>query len=159
MGAGKTTIGRLLSEKLHYQFLDSDHEIVSRSGADIPWIFDVEGEAGFRKREEQVIDDLTQKNNLVLATGGGAVLSAKNRENLKTRGQVVFLDASIEQQLNRTRKDKNRPLLQAEDPEAVLRSLLEERRPLYLEIADLVISTESGSVRQVLGQILKSLDQ
>jgi len=117
MGAGKTTIGRHLAEILAWPFVDSDHEIELRTGASIPWIFDMEGEEGFRKREEQMIAELTQRQHIVLATGGGAVLREINRKNLHQRGIVVYLETPVSMQLERTAHDKNRPLLQTADPQ------------------------------------------
>jgi shikimate kinase len=162
MGAGKTTIGRQLAKSLKLSFLDSDHEIESRTGANIPWIFDIEGEKGFRKRERAVIDELTRREGIVLATGGGAVLDRRNRVNLSDRGIVIYLYTSIEQLLKRTAKDKNRPLLQTGDPRARLEALLAERDPLYREIADLVVETDNRNiqttVRAILGGIKKFTD-
>lgn len=159
MGAGKTTIGRLLASELRLTFKDSDKEIEARTGADIPWIFDVEGEAGFRQREIAVIDELTKLTGILLATGGGSVVMQENRRCLQSRGTVVFLDTSIELQLRRTQKDKNRPLLQGDDPEAMLRQLEQERQPLYKEIADInVFVGDSGSKRTVT-QIMDRLAQ
>ncbi len=135
MGVGKTTIGKALAARIGFDFMDSDHEIVRRCGANIPWIFDLEGEEGFRQRETQVIDDLTQVDTLVLATGGGAILRPENRQYLHDRGIVIFLDVSLEEQLRRTAADKNRHLLQTANPRAVLQKLREERRPLYEEVA------------------------
>lgn len=135
MGVGKTTIGKALAAKLNFAFRDSDHEVVRRCGANIPWIFDLEGEDGFRQREQQVINDLTQLDRIVLATGGGAVLRPENRRLLHERGVVIYLDVSLEEQLRRTSADKNRPLLQTANPRAVLEKLREERRPLYEEVA------------------------
>lgn len=135
MGVGKTTIGKALAVRLGYEFQDSDHEIVRRCGADIPWIFDLEGEDGFRQREHQVIHDLTQLNQLVLATGGGAILRQDNRRILQSRGTVLFLDVSLDEQLRRTSADKNRPLLQTANPRAVLEKIRSDRKPLYEEIA------------------------
>jgi len=157
MGAGKTTIGRQLAQSLGKQFLDSDHEIEARTGVNIPLIFELEGESGFREREAAVIDELTGRENVVLATGGGAVLREQNRRHLKQRGTVVYLQANVEQLLERTRKDKNRPLLQTADPAARLTALLQEREPLYLELADLVVNTGQGSVRSVVEAILEKL--
>lgn len=157
MGAGKTTIGRQLAQSLGKQFLDSDHEIEARTGVNIPLIFELEGEPGFREREAAVIDELTGRENVVLATGGGAVLREENRHHLKQRGTVVYLQASVEQLLERTRKDKNRPLLQTADPAARLAALLQEREPLYLELADLVVNTGQGSIRNVVEAILEKL--
>lgn len=157
MGAGKTTIGRQLAQALDKEFIDSDHEIEARTGVNIPLIFELEGEQGFREREAAVIDELTARNNVVLATGGGAVLYEENRQHLKERGTVIYLQASVEQLLERTRKDKNRPLLQTADPEARLKALLTEREPLYLELANLVVRTGQSSVRSVVESILQKL--
>ncbi|MAD47596.1 MAG: shikimate kinase AroK [Oceanospirillaceae bacterium] len=155
MGAGKSTIGRLLSAELKLEFVDSDKVIEERCGANIPWIFDMEGETGFREREEQVIDELTQSGGIVLATGGGAVMREANRRHLSARGTVVYLCTSVEQQLARTAKDKNRPLLQTENPETVLRELFARRDPLYREVADIIIYTDKRNPRWVV-QELKS---
>lgn len=157
MGAGKTTIGRQLAEALDMEFLDSDHEIEARSGATIPWIFDVEGEAGFRKREQAMIEELTQRDNIVLATGGGAVLSEANRHCLKTRGTVIYLSASIEQLLQRTQRDRNRPLLQTEDPRAKLDELMQIREPLYREVADIVLETNTSNIRHAVNLLIQQL--
>ncbi|RUM92472.1 MAG: shikimate kinase AroK [Thiomicrospira sp.] len=157
MGAGKSTVGRFLADKLHYQFLDSDHVIEDKTGATIPMIFDIEGESGFRTREKAAIDDLTQQSEIVLATGGGAILNPENRKNLRSRGFVVYLKSSVDALVQRTRHDRNRPLLQTENPEQVLRKLIEERGPLYEEVADLVIQTEQVSVHRVVKQILDKL--
>ncbi|PIE41378.1 MAG: shikimate kinase AroK [Gammaproteobacteria bacterium] len=153
MGAGKSTIGRQLAAILNYQFYDSDHEIEARTGADIPWIFDVEGEAGFRKREASMIDELTQLDGVVLATGGGAVTQEQNRKNLAARGVVVYLKASVEQQLERTARDRNRPLLQTDEPRKVLTELMAVRGPIYDELADVVVDTGGGGVRDVAQHI------
>lgn len=153
MGAGKSTIGRLLSSELGVDFYDSDKVIEERCGANIPWIFDMEGEQGFREREQQVIDDLTQQPNIVLATGGGAVMRAENRKNLASRGTVIYLRTSVEQQLARTSKDKNRPLLQTENPREILQSLFDVRDPLYKEIADIVIETDRSNPKWVVQEI------
>ncbi|UTW05442.1 shikimate kinase AroK [Amphritea atlantica] len=157
MGAGKSTIGRLLSHELKLRFVDSDKVIEERAGADIPWIFDVEGEDGFRDREAHVIDLLSAEDNLVLATGGGAVLRQDNRSNLQGRGTVVYLQASVAQQLERTARDKNRPLLQTPDPETVLNQLMEQRHPLYLQVADVVIDTERRNPKAVVTDIMAEL--
>jgi shikimate kinase len=157
MGAGKTTIGRQLATTLKMEFKDSDHEIVRRTGASIPLIFEIEGEDGFRKRECDVIDALTQESNLVLATGGGAVLREVNRSHLKQRGTVIYLYASIDQLLQRTAKDKNRPLLQTADPRAKLEELLEQRDPLYRQVAHMVVHTDERSIRSVIKEILVRL--
>ncbi|SHE62683.1 shikimate kinase [Modicisalibacter ilicicola DSM 19980] len=155
MGAGKSTIGRLLAAELQRDFVDSDHEIQGRCGADIPWIFDVEGEEGFRERERQIIEELTQRPEIVLATGGGAVISEANRRALRERGTVIYLYATVEQQLRRTAKDRNRPLLRHKDPEAVLRGLFEVRDPLYRATADLVIRTDRRGPKSVVNDILR----
>ncbi|HID48509.1 MAG TPA: shikimate kinase AroK [Chromatiales bacterium] len=157
MGAGKTTIGRLLAEALGKEFLDSDHEIEARTGASIPWIFDVEGEEGFRKREAAVIDDLTQRHNVVLATGGGAVLDETNRRHLRNRGTVIYLAADVDHLLRRTRHDRNRPLLQTDDPRSRLEALLRIRDPLYREVADIVLQTDQSSVRHAVERIIRAL--
>ncbi len=157
MGAGKSTIGRLLARELRLPFKDSDKEIEQRTGADIPWIFDVEGEQGFRDREQAAIADLCQEHGLVLATGGGAVLRPENRAALKAGGHVVYLHASVEQQLLRTARDRNRPLLQTADPERVLSNLLAIRDPLYREIADIIIETDQRPPRMVVQEVLGRL--
>ncbi|MDY0974681.1 bifunctional shikimate kinase/3-dehydroquinate synthase AroKB [Massilia sp. CFBP9012] len=157
MGAGKTTIGRLLARKLNRRFVDSDHEIEARTGATIPWIFEIEGEACFRRREADVIRDLTGQQGLVLATGGGAVLNPQNRAFLAERGTVIYLRASIGSILQRTAHDKNRPLLQTADPRAKLEELWTERDPLYREIADLVIDTGRPNVQSMVQTILDQL--
>lgn len=155
MGAGKSTIGRQLSIRLNMEFHDSDHEIEARTGVDIPLIFELEGEAGFRKRERIVIDELTRLPGIVLATGGGAILDAANRRHLSSRGRVVYLHASVNQQLRRTRRDRNRPLLQTKDPRAKLEELMAVRDPLYREIAHTVIDTDGRRVREVVKQIIQ----
>jgi shikimate kinase len=158
MGAGKTTIGRRLAQVLRRDFLDSDHEIEQRAGASIPLIFEVEGEPGFRAREKAVIAELTQRQHIVLATGGGAVLDADNRRCLVGRGYVVYLCASVDEQLRRTHLDSNRPLLQTADPRACLAQLFEQRDPLYREVADCVVSTEGRPLKQVIRDILRGLE-
>ena len=157
MGAGKSTIGRQLAKQLGRPFHDSDHEIESRTGVDIPLIFELEGEAGFRKRETTVIDELTRLPNIVLATGGGAILDPANREHLKTRGQVIYLHTSVNHQLKRTRKDRNRPLLQTDNPRKKLEELMSVRDPLYREIAGIVIDTDGMRVRDVVKIIIQKL--
>ena len=157
MGAGKSTIGRQLAKQLGMPFYDSDHEIESRTGVDIPLIFELEGEAGFRKREAAIIDELTRLPDIVLATGGGAILDPQNREHLKSRGRVIYLHATVNQQLRRTRKDRNRPLLQTENPRAKLEELLEVRDPLYRETAGLIVETDGMRVRDVVKKIMRRL--
>ena len=158
MGAGKTTIGRLLAKELRLPFKDSDKEIEQRTGADIPWIFDVEGEQGFREREQAVIVDLSAADGLVLATGGGAVLRAENRRALHAGGRVVYLHATVEQQIDRTSRDRNRPLLRTADPARVLSELMAIRDPLYREIADVVIETDERPPRMVVLEIIERLE-
>ncbi|MFA5625990.1 MAG: shikimate kinase AroK [Thiohalomonadaceae bacterium] len=159
MGSGKTTIGRQLANILRLDFNDSDHEIVRRTGASIPLIFDIEGEEGFRQRESEVIAELTQSSGLVLATGGGAVLREENRRHLRERGVVIYLFASIEQLLRRTSRDRNRPLLQTSDPRAKLEELMQLRDPLYREVADMILYTDDRSVRSVVKEILIRLEE
>lgn len=154
MGAGKSTIGRHLADELHLDFYDSDQEIEKRTGADIAWIFDLEGEDGFRKREEGIINDLTDKQGIVLATGGGSIVSKNVRNRLSARGIVVYLQTTIDKQVARTQRDKRRPLLQNSDPEQVLRDLADERNPLYTEVADYVVETDDQSARAVANQII-----
>ncbi len=157
MGAGKSTIGRLLSVELKLTFKDSDREIEERCGCNIPWIFDVEGETGFRDRESATIDAISQESGVLMATGGGAVLREDNRRFLKSRGTVIYLKTSVEQQLSRTAKDRNRPLLQTPDPEVVLRTLFQQRDPLYQEVADLVIQTDERHPKYVVQEIVERL--
>ena len=159
MGVGKTTIGRSLAKQLKLEFIDSDQEIEARAGANIAWIFDVEGEQGFRQREVQVIEELTQRQGILLATGGGAILRAENRACLKQRGLVIFLDTSLDVQLRRTAKDKKRPLLQTPDPAETLRRLKAERDPLYNEVADLRVEVGDISSRRTHNQIVKKLEE
>ena len=158
MGAGKTTIGRQLSELLRLEFVDSDHDIEARAGADIPWIFDVEGEEGFRVREEFVIDELTQRQGIVLATGGGVVLREANRRHLHDRGIVIYLLTPVTVQMERTSRDRNRPLLRTPDPRRRLAELMVLRDPLYRETAHIVMPTDGGSAREVATRILHALD-
>lgn len=155
MGAGKSTIGRQLAKALSRTFLDSDKEVEDRTGVDIPLIFELEGEAGFRAREHGVIDELTQRPGIVLATGGGAVLDPDNRRHLHERGQVIYLETSVDQQLARTARDRNRPLLQTEDPRARLEELMRVREPLYREVAHHVVDTDGRRVRDVVEDILR----
>jgi shikimate kinase len=157
MGAGKTSVGRVLAKRLQKSFYDSDHVIEERTGVKIPVIFEIEGEAGFRVRESAVIDELTALRDIVLATGGGAVLSETNRDRLKTTGTVVYLRASVRDLLNRTRHDKNRPLLQAGDPRARLSELYEIRDPLYREVAHLTIDTGNQSLASLVNRLCQLL--
>ena len=147
MAVGKSTVGRNLADALDMPFYDSDAEIETRAGAEVSWIFDVEGEAGFRDREEQVIDELSQLQGVVVATGGGAVKRAINRTHLAARGIVIHLDCPLQRLLARTRSDKKRPLLQGDDREEVLRKLVCERAPLYAEIADYRFVSDEQSVK------------
>jgi len=158
MGAGKSTVGRQLAEALAFEFKDSDQEIQRRTGVDIPTIFEYEGEEGFRNRERQVIDELSQESSIVLATGGGAVLRPDNRQDLTSRGVVIYLHCSPEQQYSRTSRDRNRPLLHTEDPLARLRELMEERDPLYRQVADFVVSTERRGTSSVVKEISRRLE-
>jgi shikimate kinase len=157
MGAGKSTIGKYLAQHLRLRFADTDSEIEARTGADIPWIFDVEGEAGFRDREQQVVEEMTLWDDVVLATGGGVVMRPENRTALAARGYVIYLHATVEEQVRRTRRDRRRPLLQAGDPEQVLRGLMEIRDPLYREIADHIIDTDGCSPRTVAQNLVREL--
>ena len=158
MGTGKTTVGRQLSRKLKMDFYDSDRVIEENTGADIPLIFEKEGEAGFRKREADTIDQLTQKQNIILATGGGAVLNKENRNHLITRGTVFYLKSNLKTLIERTCKDKNRPLLHADEPaEVILQRLLDERGPLYEETADYTIHTANNSIHSVIQAIIRTL--
>ncbi|WP_431686891.1 shikimate kinase AroK [Hahella sp. NBU794] len=157
MGTGKTTIGKLLAKELQFEFVDSDREIEARCGADIPWIFDVEGEVGFRGREKSVIADLSQRDAVVIATGGGVVVDPDNQRALKEYGFIVYLHTSVEQQYQRTRKDRKRPLLRSEDPLSVLKKLMSVREPIYRSIADLIISTDTKRPKGVVRDIVKTL--
>jgi len=158
MGAGKTTVGRAVARRLGRQFYDSDHEIEARTGVRIPVIFEHEGEDGFRQREAHTIDELTQRSGIVLATGGGAVLRAENRERIKSRGTVVYLRATPHDLWLRTRRDKNRPLLQTADPRARLEQLFQERDALYRECATFVIETGRPSVNALVNMVLMQLE-
>ncbi len=159
MGAGKSAIGRQLAQLLSYEFLDSDQEIEARTGADIPWIFDVEGEEGFRRREQAVIEELSARDGVVLATGGGAVIKEANRQVISARGSVVYLKTSIEQQLARTAKDRKRPLLQNSEPRKVLTELIKDREPLYLSVADFVVDTDSSNIKEMANHIYGLITQ
>ena len=156
MGAGKTTIGKLLAKHLGREFIDCDWYIADQTGADIVWIFEKEGEAGFRKRETQALKELVHLPNIVMATGGGAVERAENRELLK-QGLVIYLDASVETQLIRTKKDKGRPLLQNDNPKAVLEALYKRRNPLYQEVATIVMPTGRLFPKQMVLDLLDVL--
>ncbi|MFT4580785.1 MAG: shikimate kinase [Gammaproteobacteria bacterium] len=153
MGSGKTTIGRRVAKSLRKNFVDADQELERRTGASVALIFDVEGEAGFRDREKRIIDELTQLNEVVLATGGGAVLDADNRKVLSDRGFVIYLHALVEELVERTRHDSNRPLLNTDDPVGKMRDILGQRDSLYRSIADLVIDTGTVGLTEVVRQI------
>ena len=157
MAVGKSTIGRLLAESLGWEFLDSDHVIEERAGAPVAWIFDVEGEQGFRDREQAVIDELTRREGIVLATGGGAVLRTANRTALAGRGCVVHLDSSVDRLVERTCRDRKRPILQVGDRRETLSRLLEDRTPLYAEIADYRFFTDSQGARALARKIERRL--
>ncbi|MEE2891938.1 MAG: shikimate kinase AroK [Pseudomonadota bacterium] len=157
MGAGKTTVGKILADELGLDFLDTDKEIEERTGADIGWIFDVEGEEGFRKREAAMLDELTERNGVLIATGGGIVLREDNRKRLVSRGTVVYLDAPLDQQVERTSRDRNRPLLQDGEPRDILEGMAEERDPLYREVADFVFRADKRSARVLATEIVKAL--
>jgi shikimate kinase len=159
MGAGKTTIGRSIAKHLNKAFYDSDHEIEKRTGVNIPLIFELEGEAGFRRRETCVIEELTALQDIVLATGGGVVLSQENREHLKANGTVIYLRANTHDLWQRTRNDKNRPLLQGGDAKEKLEKLFAERDPLYREVASLIIDTGGQPVHQLVNHIEQKLKQ
>ncbi|MGV6858027.1 MAG: shikimate kinase AroK [bacterium] len=159
MGSGKTTLGRLIASSLRYDFADSDKEIEDKTGVSIPTIFDYEGEDGFREREIQAIDELTQRDRIVLATGGGAVIRPENRISLHERGFVVYLKVSVHVQLMRTSRDKNRPLLQTSDPRSVLKKLAAERAPLYEEAAHFSIHTDHIRARTLKSRIIKAYNQ
>jgi shikimate kinase len=155
MGSGKTAVAKCLARLLDYPFYDSDHEIEGRCGADIPLIFEREGEAGFRRRERDIIAELTARPRIVLATGGGAILDSDNRRDLASRGWVVYLETSIEQQAERAGRTRHRPLLHGADPRARLEELMHAREPLYREIADLHTSTDRRRVRSVAEHIVQ----
>jgi shikimate kinase len=153
MGAGKSTVGRLLAQDIGYDFKDSDQEIEYRTGANISWIFDMEGEEGFRLREKNIINELCQLDRIVLATGGGAVEDKANRACLAAQGTVIYLQASVEQQVERTKKSKNRPLLQKDDRDQVLVELNKRRHPLYQSIADFTLITSGKRPWHVVSDI------
>lgn len=159
MGSGKTTIGRHLATLLGFAFEDTDAMVEARTGADIGWIFDVEGEAGFRRRERQAIADATARKRIVLATGGGAVLSAENRSLLRQRGVVVHLDAAADVLIERLRRDRRRPLLQGQDPAKQVADLLAERLPFYRATAHLSVTTDRRPARSIAADVLALLRQ
>lgn len=157
MGTGKSTIGKVLAELTGLEFVDSDTEIEVRTGADIAWVFDVEGEDGFRQREEVVIDDLTKKNGIILATGGGVVKNKNNRLHLSARGTVVYLETTPEKQYERIGNDKRRPLLNNSNPLQILKDLTSQRDPLYREIADIIVKTDEMTTSQISHEILSKM--
>ncbi len=157
MGSGKTSVGRQLAKRLNLTFYDSDREIESRCGVDIPTIFEYEGENGFRDRESTIIDELTQIPGIVLATGGGSILRAENRELLRSRGYVILLSVDLKEQYRRISLNTNRPLLHTEDPEAKLREIMQHREPIYQQAANVEISTDSSRMQNVIGKILRHL--
>ena len=159
MGVGKTTVGKLLASELGLRFLDSDREIERRTGTNISWIFDVEGEKGFRDREEQVLEDLTRETNVLIATGGGAVLRERNRENLKIRGLVIYLNADLTLLVKRTKDETKRPLLKGKSAKKVLEKILRERGSLYKEVSDLEVKVTEKSIKNTVAEILKTLQE
>ena len=159
MGVGKTTIGKMLAKELGLQFIDTDEEVERRAGANIAWIFDVEGEEGFRTRETNVLDDLTQQSKVLLATGRGSILKLENRRFIGSRGVVVSLETTVEMQIKRTEKDKKRPLLQQGDPREILTRLKAERDPIYQELADIRITLGDSNSRKVVNSIIRKLEQ
>ena len=159
MGAGKSTVGKQLAKALVRDFYDTDKEIERRTGVSISWIFEMEGESGFRQREQKVLDELSQLKNIVLATGGGIVLPEENRRMLRSRGYVVYLSTSIEQLLRRTNKDKNRPLLQTDNPRETVKALMAERTPLYQGVADIELRTGEQSIQYVVSGLVNQLER
>lgn len=158
-GAGKTTVGRQLARRLQRNFIDADHEIEARTGVRIPLIFDIEGELGFRDREAKVIAEFATRKDLVVATGGGAVLRPENRAAMRQGGTVIYLNATPELLYERTKLDPNRPLLQVEDPRRKLDELFAQRDPLYRDVADIVVNSLGGSIGQLVRQVEKQLQK
>ena len=154
MGSGKSTVGKIISDELFLNFFDTDDEIESRTGASIDWIFDLEGEEGFRKRESSILEEMVKQNSIVLSTGGGIILSDSNREMLSSRGTVFYLSTPISVQIERTSKDKDRPLLKNGDPKEILTRLQKERKDLYESVSDHVIETENKSSQEVASEII-----
>jgi len=159
MGSGKSTIGNIIARRLHREFQDSDHFIEHRTGVDIARIFDVEGEQGFRDRESNALNELLGANDRVIATGGGSILREENRQLLKQKGYIIFLDTSVNQQMHRLRRDKKRPLLQTENPRERLENMLAERRPIYLDLADLAVKTDKRVARRLAADIIDQLPE
>ena len=158
MGSGKSAVGRLLAQRLNLALVDSDAEIEARTGVDIAYIFEREGEAGFRSREAEVLDDITQRQGVLVATGGGAVLDAGTRERLRSRGCVVYLRTSVDQQLARTRRGAQRPLLMSPDPRGTLERLMGQRAALYEEVADVIVDTDGRKVGSVVDEVVRRLE-
>ena len=159
MGSGKSTIGNILAKKLRRDFQDSDYFIEQRTGVDIGRIFDIEGEHGFRDRESNALKELLGLNSQVVATGGGSVLRQENRALLRSRGYIIFLDTSVNQQMQRLRRDKKRPLLQTDNPRERLEALFDTRRPIYLELADLAVKTDRKQARKLASEIINQLPE
>lgn len=159
MAAGKSTIGRMLATELHRPFYDSDHELEHNTGVRVAWIYDLEGEEGFRKREEIIIDKITKLSNIVLATGGASILSLMSRQALRTHGYVIHLQVSLAEQIQRTLRDKHRPLIQTKDRRSALERLYAEREPLYHEVADWSILTDSGPSARIVQEIIAHLHE
>ncbi|MCP4876977.1 MAG: shikimate kinase AroK [Gammaproteobacteria bacterium] len=159
MGSGKSTIGNIIAKRLHRDFQDSDHFIETRTGVDIARIFDIEGEQGFRDRETNALTELLSENNRVVATGGGSVLRTQNQQLLKQKGYIIFLDTSVNQQMHRLRRDKKRPLLQTENPRERLELMFTERRPIYLDLADLAVKTDKRMARRLAADIISQLPE
>src|SRR6056300_1196369 len=159
MGSGKSTIGNIIAKRLNREFQDSDHHIEERTGVDIARMFDVKGEQGFRDRESQALQELLAVNDRVIATGGGSVLRPENQKLLKQQGYIVFLDTSLNQQIQRLHRDKKRPLLQTENPRARLEALFRERRPIYLDLADLAVKTDKRVARRLAADIINRLPE
>jgi len=155
MGSGKSTVGKIISDELFLNFFDTDDEIEARTGASIDWIFDLEGEDGFRKRESEMLEEMVKKNSIVLSTGGGIILSKLNRELLSSRGTVFYLSTPISTQVDRTSKDKDRPLLKNGDAAEILAKLHDERKVFYEEVSDHIIDTENKSSQEVASEIIK----
>lgn len=157
MGSGKSTIGNIIARRLHREFQDSDQLIEKRTGVDIARIFDIEGEQGFRDRESNALIELLSQDNRVIATGGGSVMRKENQKLLRQRGYIIFLDTSVNQQMSRLARDKKRPLLQTENPRKRLEALLQERRPIYLDLADLAVKTDKRAARRLAADIINQL--
>ncbi|MFL2715157.1 MAG: shikimate kinase AroK [Gammaproteobacteria bacterium] len=155
MGSGKSTVGKIISDELFLNFYDTDEEIELRTGASIDWIFDLEGEEGFRKRESDILNEMVTRNSIVLSTGGGIILSETNRELLSSRGTVFYLSTPISVQVDRTAKDKDRPLLKNGDPEVILSRLHDEREVLYETVSDFIVETAEKSSHDVASEIIK----